>query len=56
MIHPTAIIGNDVNLGSDVKIGPYVIIDGNVTIGKNTEIHASSILWKRISSNNLSSK
>ncbi len=42
MIHPTAIIGNDVNLGSDVEIGPYVIIDGNVTIGKNTEIHASS--------------
>ena len=42
MIHPTAIISKEVKLGSNVKIGPYVYIDGNVSIGDNTEILASS--------------
>ena len=42
MIHPTAIIGKNVKLGSNVKIGPYVFIDGNVSIGDNTEVFASS--------------
>ena len=42
MIHPTAIISKEVKLGSNVKIGPYVYIDGNVSIGDNTEISASS--------------
>tara|TARA_B100001093_G_scaffold367821_1_gene352727 strand:- start:234 stop:1013 length:780 start_codon:yes stop_codon:yes gene_type:complete len=42
MIHHTAIIGKSVKLGSNVKVGPYVFIDGNVTIGDNTEIFASS--------------
>ena len=42
MIHPTAIIGKEVKLGSNVKVGPYVFIDGNVSIGDNTEIFASS--------------
>lgn len=42
MIHPSAIIGKNVNIGSNVEIGPYVIIDGNVTIGNNTKIYASS--------------
>ena len=42
MIHPTAIIGKEVKLGTNVKIGPYVFIDGKVSIGDNTEIFASS--------------
>ena len=42
MIHPSAIIGKNVELGSGVQIGPYAFIDGNVTIGDNTKIHSSS--------------
>ena len=42
MIHPTAIIGKNVNLGSNIEIGPYTYIDGNVTIGNNTKIYSST--------------
>ena len=38
LIHPTAIIGDKVKLGSENIIGPYVIIIGNVTIGDNNWI------------------
>jgi UDP-N-acetylglucosamine acyltransferase len=37
-IHDTAIIGNKVELGSNVKIGPYSIIEDNVQIGNNSNI------------------
>ncbi len=37
-IHSTAIIGNKVELGSNVKIGPYSIIEDNVQIGNNSNI------------------
>jgi UDP-N-acetylglucosamine acyltransferase len=42
MIHPTAIIGKEVKLGSNVKVGPYVFIDGNVSIGIILKYPASS--------------
>ena len=37
-IHPTAIIGKNVNFGSNVTIGPYSIIQNNVNIGSNSKI------------------
>ena len=37
-IHPTAIIGDQVKLGTNNTIGPYVVIVGNVTIGDNNWI------------------
>ncbi len=37
-IHSTAIIGNKVELGSNVKIGPYSVIEDNVKIGNNSNI------------------
>jgi UDP-N-acetylglucosamine acyltransferase len=44
-IHPTAVIGADVELGADVQIGPYSVIDGKVRIGAGsrlgTHIHVS---------------
>jgi UDP-N-acetylglucosamine acyltransferase len=40
-IHPTAIVGPDVKLGNNVKIGPFCIIVGNVNIGDGTRLHAS---------------
>lgn len=38
-IHPTAIIGDQVTLGTNVKIGPYCVVIGKVTIGNNTRLH-----------------
>lgn len=37
-IHPTAIIGKNVNIEENTEIGAYCIIGNNVTIGKNTKI------------------
>ncbi len=37
-IHPTALIGQDVNLGADVRIGPYSVISDGVRIGARTTI------------------
>jgi UDP-N-acetylglucosamine acyltransferase len=37
-VHPTAIIGSSVSLGTGVKIGPFTTITGTVTIGDNTRI------------------
>ena len=38
-IHPTALIAEGVKLGKDVAIGPYTIIEKDVTIGKGTIIY-----------------
>ena len=37
-IHPTAILGSEVNIGSEVSIGPYVVIGAGVTIGDGSVI------------------
>ncbi|MBW1708675.1 MAG: acyl-ACP--UDP-N-acetylglucosamine O-acyltransferase [Deltaproteobacteria bacterium] len=39
-IHPTAIVDPGAELAEDVKIGPYVIINKDVSIGAGTEIMA----------------
>lgn len=36
-IHPTAIIGQDVKMGSGNVVGPYCIIEGNINIGDNNQ-------------------
>lgn len=38
MIHPTALIGDDVRLGSNVHVGPYTVIEGPVDIGDDCRI------------------
>lgn len=40
-IHKTAIIGEEVKLGSNVAIGPYCVIEDNVEIGNNTVLYAA---------------
>lgn len=40
VIHKSAIIGDDVSLGCNVKIGPYVVIQGKVEIGDNCSIES----------------
>ncbi len=39
-IHETAIIGNNVTIGKNVKIGPYCVIYDNAIIGDNVTLHA----------------
>ncbi|MCH7520597.1 MAG: UDP-3-O-(3-hydroxymyristoyl)glucosamine N-acyltransferase, partial [Candidatus Marinimicrobia bacterium] len=35
-IHPTAVLGSEVNIGSEVSIGPYAVIGAGVTIGSGS--------------------
>lgn len=37
-IHPTAVIGKNVKLGANVKVGPYCVLDGEITVGEGTEL------------------
>ncbi len=38
MIHPTAIVDNQAEIGADVTIGPYSVVAANVKIGKGSVI------------------
>ena len=44
MIHPTAIIHKNAHIDSDVRIGPYCIIEEKVKIGKGTKILGHAII------------
>ncbi len=44
MIHPTALIAAGARLADDVEIGPYVIIEENVSIGSGTKIMAHAVV------------
>ena len=39
-IHPTAIVSPKAQLGENVKIGPFCMVDGDVILGDNTELRA----------------
>ncbi|MBN1292152.1 MAG: acyl-ACP--UDP-N-acetylglucosamine O-acyltransferase [Candidatus Latescibacteria bacterium] len=43
-IHPTAIIDHGAEIGSDVQIGPYAVIEDNVVIGKGSVINAGAFI------------
>ncbi len=47
-IHPTAQIGNNVNLGCRVTIGPYVVIDNSVEIGDDCVISAHAVIHSNV--------
>ena len=38
LTHPTSTVAKSVKLGSEVKIGPYCNLDGNIIIGDRTEL------------------
>ncbi len=44
LIHPTAVIGPEVDMASDVQVGPYAIIEGPVTIGPGCVIEGHACL------------
>lgn len=37
-IHPTSVIGDDVQLGKDVVIGPFCVLQGDVKVGDGTKL------------------
>ena len=53
-IHPTAVIAPRAELDAEVDVGPYVVIDGPVQIGRGTRILAHAVLtgWTRIGRDN----
>ena len=40
MIHPTALISADVTLADDVTVGPFCILEGDITIGAGSVLKA----------------
>jgi UDP-N-acetylglucosamine acyltransferase len=53
-IHPTAVIDSKAEIDSEVEIGPYVVIEGQVKIKRGTRIMAHGYLtgWTEIGANN----
>lgn len=43
-IHPSAILGKDLRLGKDIAIGPYAVIEDEVSIGDNSIIYSNSFI------------
>ena len=43
-IHPTAIVGDQVQVAENVTIGPYCVIEGKVSIGRGTTLHSHCVL------------
>jgi UDP-3-O-[3-hydroxymyristoyl] glucosamine N-acyltransferase len=43
-IHPTVIIGKNTKLGSDVAIGPYVVLDDGASVGDRTIIYSGCFI------------
>ena len=48
MIHPTAVIHPDAVLGRNVKVGPYVVVEGAAKIGDGCEIQAHAIIGSHV--------
>src|SRR5690349_13918575 len=48
-VHPTAVIGKDVELGAMVYVGPHAVIGDGTRIGVATSIGAGCIVGKRVS-------
>ncbi|HZL34999.1 MAG TPA: acyl-ACP--UDP-N-acetylglucosamine O-acyltransferase [Tepidisphaeraceae bacterium] len=43
-IHPTAIVDHRAELADDVQVGPFCIIEANVSIGAGTVLHSHSVI------------
>lgn len=49
MIHKTAVIENGAELGSDVKVGPFVFIEKGAIIGDGTVIGPHAVVYNHVS-------
>ena len=54
MIHPTAIIDPRAAIHAECEVGPYVVVDGPVKIGRGTRVmaHATLLGWTEIGEEN----
>ncbi len=48
MLHPTAVIHPDAQLGADVSVGPFVVIEGAARIGDRCEIQAHAVIGAQV--------
>ncbi|MBN1825920.1 MAG: UDP-3-O-(3-hydroxymyristoyl)glucosamine N-acyltransferase [Candidatus Eisenbacteria bacterium] len=46
-VHPTAVIGRNVVLGSPVTVGPHVVIEDDAVVGDGTRIHPGGYIGFR---------
>ncbi len=46
-VHPSAIIGAEVDLSDDVEVGPYCVLDGPVSIGRGTRLSSHVVVTGR---------
>jgi UDP-N-acetylglucosamine acyltransferase len=55
VIHPTAVVGREVNLGAGVQIGPLCLVEGRVKIGARTRLigHATILGNTEIGADNV---
>lgn len=44
LVHPTAIVDPRARLAADVRVGPYAVVDGPVTLGPGCVLHAHSVV------------
>jgi len=47
MIHPTAIVDPKAEIGADVEVGPYTVIEKEVVIGSGTRIRSHVFIGER---------
>ena len=54
-VHPNSFISKEVQLGKNVKIGPFCFLNGNIKVGDNTELksHVSITGKTSIGKNNI---
>jgi UDP-N-acetylglucosamine acyltransferase len=54
-IHPTAMVDSRAEIHADAEIGPYVVIDGPVRVGRRTRVlaHATLMGWTQIGADNV---
>jgi UDP-N-acetylglucosamine acyltransferase len=52
MLHPTAVIHPDAQLGTDVVVGPYAVIEGAAIIGDRCEIQAHAVIGAQVEMGN----
>ncbi|MGK7912958.1 MAG: UDP-3-O-(3-hydroxymyristoyl)glucosamine N-acyltransferase [Synechococcus sp.] len=51
-IHPTAVVAENVRLGTNVAIGPHAVIMPGVTLGDGTQVHANVTLYPDVTVGN----
>lgn len=46
-VHPSSVIGEGVELGEDVRIGPFCVVDGEVKLGDGVQLYSHVVVTGR---------